>query len=68
MSCLNSCNILFRSEGVGEIGLAAANKYFKEQEIRLNEQIAELKQAKFDLEKALKEITGDRDSLQQKVN
>ena len=60
--------ILFlSSNGVCEGALAAANQYFKEQEAKLVEQLAEMKQSKSSLEKALKETNTERDSLQEKV-
>ncbi|VDM18014.1 unnamed protein product [Hydatigera taeniaeformis] len=55
------------SGAVSESGLAAANQYFKEQEAKLGEQLAEMKQTKSELEKRIKELTDERDSLQEKV-
>nr|CDS29080.2 Ribosome binding protein 1 [Hymenolepis microstoma] len=55
------------SEGVSESGLAAANQYFKEQEAKLNEELTGVKQAKFELEKALREMTAERDNLQTNI-
>lgn len=55
------------SEGVSESSLAAANEYFKEQEAKLNEELAGVKQTKFQLEKALREMTAERDNLQANV-
>lgn len=57
----------YRSGDVSESGLAAANQYFKEQEAKFVEQLAEMKQAKSELEKTIKELTDERDSLQEKV-
>nr|CDS16575.1 Ribosome binding protein 1 [Echinococcus granulosus] len=55
------------SGGVSESGLAAANQYFKEQEAKFVEQLAEMKQAKSELERSVKDLTDERDSLQEKI-
>ncbi|KAL5962735.1 hypothetical protein TSMEX_009513, partial [Taenia solium] len=55
------------SEGVSESGLAAANQYFKEQEAKFVEQLADMKQAKSELERSVKELTDERDLLQEKI-
>ncbi|VUZ55225.1 unnamed protein product [Hymenolepis diminuta] len=55
------------SKGVSDSGLAAANQYFKEQEAKMKDELALMKQVKSELEKALKEMTTERDNLQSNI-
>ncbi|CAI2725839.1 unnamed protein product [Schistosoma spindalis] len=53
-----------RSETTSESGLAAANEYFKSEQAKSENRIAELKEVKSGLEQKIEELCGDKKQLQ----
>ncbi|VDP74602.1 unnamed protein product [Schistosoma mattheei] len=56
-----------RSQTTSESGLAAANEYFKSEQAKSENRIAELKEVKSGLEQKIEELCGDKKQLQIQV-